>query len=150
MEHIVDDQAVFENFYRSLKNGGMLLISTPSDKGGSDVHEHDDNKNESESFIDEHVRDGYNAGQIQEKLKNAGFSKTEAKYSYGWPGKLSWKLSMKYPILMLNASKVFLVIIPFYYLLTYWLAFILNFIDVRKKHKTGTGLVVKAWKKEEG
>lgn len=33
MEHIEDDRAVFSNFYRNLKTGGWLLISTPSDKG---------------------------------------------------------------------------------------------------------------------
>ena len=35
---ILEDVAVFENICASLKPGGMLLISTPSDQGGSDVH----------------------------------------------------------------------------------------------------------------
>lgn len=93
MEHIAEDDAVFRNFYDSLKPGGMLLISTPSDQGGSDVH--DDHQT---SFIEEHVRDGYNKMEIQEKLANAGFGKIIARYQYGSPGKISWKLSMKYPI----------------------------------------------------
>ena len=63
MEHIEEDVLVFQNFYKSLKNNGILLISTPSDKGGSDVHS--DNE---ESFIDEHVRDGYSIKDITEKL----------------------------------------------------------------------------------
>jgi len=148
MEHIEEDMKVFENFSKSLKPGGMLLISTPSDKGGSDVHNHHDHyqNDGTASFIDEHVRDGYNIDEIQEKLKKGGFGKTEALYTYGWPGSLSWKLSMKYPILMLNISKVFYLVLPFYYLLTFWFALILNFFDVRLNHKTGTGLVVKAWK----
>ncbi len=54
MEHITDDIQVFKNFYQSLKSGGILLISTPSDQGGSDVHD-----DEEKSFIAEHVRDGY-------------------------------------------------------------------------------------------
>ena len=148
MEHIEEDVLVFNNFCKSLKQGGMLLVSTPSDQGGSDVHDHHDHyRNDgSQSFIDEHVRDGYNIDEIQEKLKKAGFTKTEAVYSYGWPGKISWKLSMKYPILMLNFSKAFYLVLPFYYLVTYWLAIILNFMDVKLTHKTGTGLIVKAWK----
>jgi SAM-dependent methyltransferase len=141
MEHILEDVEVFKNFHTSLKPGGMVLISTPSDQGGSDVHDHDH-----ESFIDEHVRDGYNIDEIQNKLKTAGFAKTEAKYNYGTPGKISWKISMKYPILMLNKSRIFFVILPFYYLVTFPLALILNYLDVNQKHKTGTGLVVKAWK----
>lgn len=141
MEHILEDVEVFKNFHKSLKPGGMVLISTPSDQGGSDVHDHDH-----ESFIDEHVRDGYNIDEIQEKLKIAGFSKTEARYNYGIPGKISWKISMKYPILMLNKSKVFFIILPFYYLITFPFALLLNYMDVNQTHKTGTGLIVKAWK----
>ncbi len=146
MEHILEDEMVFSNFYRSLKEDGFLLISTPSDQGGSDVHDHDHDDDGEGSFIDEHVRDGYNIQDIQEKLKRAGFNHTEAYYNYGTPGKISWKLSMKYPILMLNASKFFFVILPFYYLLTFPFALVLNYIDLAMKHKTGTGLIVKARK----
>ncbi|MEZ5148727.1 MAG: class I SAM-dependent methyltransferase [Bacteroidales bacterium] len=106
MEHIL--KMVFKNIHASLKPGGMILIRTPSDQGGSDVHDHDH-----ESFIDEHVRDGYNINEIQEKLKTAGFAKTEAKYSYGSPGKISWRLSMKYPILMLNYKLFLELFFPF-------------------------------------
>ena len=151
MEHIEEDVKVFENFHKSMKPGGILVISTPSDQGGSDVHHHhheeeDYANNGTASFVDEHVRDGYNIDEIQEKLKKAGFTKMEVHYTYGWPGKISWKLSMKFPILMLNTSKVFYIILPFYYLLTYWFAFLMNWLDVNMKHKTGTGLLVKAWK----
>lgn len=147
MEHIEEDEKVFSNFYKSLKPGGMLLVSTPSDQGGSDVHDHDHHENDgSHSFIDEHVRDGYGIEDINAKLKRAGFSKSEAFYQYGPPGKLSWKLSMKYPIVMLNTSYFFFIILPFYYLLTFPLSLLLNYLDVKGKHKTGTGLVAKAWK----
>jgi hypothetical protein len=117
------------------------LISTPSDQGGSDVHDEHDT-----SFISEHVRDGYNIIEIEEKLKSAGFSKVLAKYSYGFPGKISWKLSMKYPIILVNASKLFFILLPFYYLVTFPFCLIFNFFDLIGKHKTGTGLIVKAWK----
>lgn len=141
MEHILEDVEVFKNIHASLKPGGMLLISTPSDQGGSDVH-----GDEESSFIEEHVRDGYNIGEIQEKLKTAGFARTEARYSYGSPGKIAWRLSMKYPILMLGASKLFFIILPVYYLITYPFAFVLNYFDTYGNHMTGTGLIVKAWK----
>jgi hypothetical protein len=132
---------VFKNILAVLRPGGMLLISTPSDQGGSDVSGEGE-----ESFIGEHVRDGYGVEEIQQKLKTAGFSKTEVLYSYGWPGKISWRLSMKYPISLLSASRLFFVILPFYYLLVYPLCFLLNALDTRMKHPTGTGLIVKAWK----
>jgi SAM-dependent methyltransferase len=141
MEHILEDVEVFKNFYTSMAEGGVLLISTPSDQGGSDVH--DDHES---SFIGEHVRDGYNINEIKEKLTVAGFNNIEAKYSYGCPGKISWRLSMKYPIKMANISKAFLLILPFYYVIAYPISFILNIFDVCMKHKTGTGLIVIAKK----
>jgi SAM-dependent methyltransferase len=141
MEHILEDVLVFKNFHGSMKKGGMLLISTPSDQGGSDVHEGSDS-----SFIEEHVRDGYNIKEIEQKLLSAGFSKADARYSYGTPGKISWRLSMKYPIQLLGVSKLFFIILPFYYIVAYPISFVLNYFDVNMKHKTGTGLIVKAWK----
>jgi SAM-dependent methyltransferase len=141
MEHIEEDVLVFKNFYKSLKENGILLISTPSDKGGSDVH------NDKEvSFIDEHVRDGYSINDITGKLSLAGFRNIEAGYTYGKPGNISWRLSMKYPIKMLNASYLFFIILPFYYLIFFPVSVILNIFDLRLTHKTGTGLLVTARK----
>ncbi len=105
MEHILDDAAVFKNMYHSLKKGGILLISTPSDQGGSDADEHHG------SFIDEHVRDGYNINEIRDKLNSAGFSQIDVKYTYGVPGRISWLLSMKYPLLIWNTSRLFLILL---------------------------------------
>lgn len=145
MEHIEDDRAVFSNFYRSLKAGGWLIISTPSDKGGSDVHhEHDD------SFIDEHVRDGYNREEIAGKLSDAGFMDIETRYTYGRPGKISWKLSMKIPVLLLNRSWLFGLVLPFWYLLVMPFALILNCLDASGTHSEGTGLLVIAKKTVSG
>ena len=149
MEHIEEDEFVLKNYFTSLKKGGMLLISTPSDQGGSDVHHHDHDEyvnDGTHSFVDENVRDGYGIEEIAEKMKKAGFSKTEVFYQYGKPGKMGWKLSMKYPIVMLNKSYIFFIILPFYYLLTFPFVLILNWMDLTGKHKTGTGVVAKAWK----
>jgi SAM-dependent methyltransferase len=141
MEHIREDSLVFLNFFRSLKQNGILIISTPSDKGGSDVH----NETE-ESFIDEHVRDGYSITDITEKLSHAGFRNIEVGYTYGKPGNISWRLSMKYPIKMLNKSYFFFIILPFYYLIFFPVSVILNLFDLYLDHKSGTGLLVTARK----
>ncbi|MDI3521203.1 MAG: hypothetical protein PWR04_1191 [Anaerophaga sp.] len=146
MEHIEDDRKVFRNFYESLIPGGMLLISTPSDKGGSDSYEHGD---EVTGFIDEHVRDGYSIEDITRKLSDAGFSEIDARYTYGKPGHIAWKWSMKYPIMMLNSSKLFFLILPFYYLIVWPFCCVLNYLDTRKQHSAGTGLLVKAFKPEK-
>jgi SAM-dependent methyltransferase len=144
MEHIEEDVKVFQNFFASLTDNGLLLISTPSDKGGSDAHDH--NEDEVSGFIDEHVRDGYNIDEIKDKLRIAGFTKIDARYQYGTPGKISWNLSMKFPIKMLGFSKLFFLLMPFYYLIVFPVSALLNGVDVGKKHKTGTGLIVTAYK----
>ena len=141
MEHLQEDGVVFNNFYTSLKKNGTILISTPSDKGGSDVHHVDEH-----SFIDEHVRDGYGIEEITEKLLTAGFKNIKAIYTYGKPGNISWHLSMKYPIKMLNISSFFFIILPFYYIVFYPFSIILNIFDLCLTHKTGTGLLVTAGK----
>lgn len=141
MEHIEEDEKVFKNFCNALRESGTLIISTPSDKGGSDVHSEGD-----DSFIGEHVRDGYSKNDITEKLSRAGFSKIDVSYTYGIPGTISWRLSMKYPIKMLNTSYLFFIVIPFWYLIFFPLSLILNYFDLIINHKEGTGLLVIARK----
>ena len=141
MEHIEEDNLVFLNFFNALKQGGNLVISTPSDKGGSDVNHHGD-----ESFIDEHVRDGYNLDDLKQTLREIGFSSVTARYTYGKPGSLAWRLTMKYPVKLLNISGIFWIILPFYYILVMPLALILNLLDVNMTHRSGTGLIVNAIK----
>jgi len=141
MEHIEEDRTVFSNFFRSMNQGGRLIISTPSDKGGSDVH----GENE-ESFIGEHVRDGYGTGEITAKLTGAGFSTVKASYTYGIPGSIAWRLSMKYPVTALSYSKLFFILLPLWYLVVIPFCLVLNLLDLKMKHREGTGLLVIAEK----
>jgi SAM-dependent methyltransferase len=139
MEHISEDEKVFLNFFNALKPGGYLIISTPSDKGGSDVHSEGES-----SFIEEHVRDGYGIEDITGKLTDAGFINIKISFTYGIPGSISWRISMKYPIKMLEISKLSFLILPLYFLLFFPVAVILNIFDLYIIHKTGTGLLVTA------
>ncbi len=143
MEHIEEDEQVFLNFYKSMKPGSLLLISTPSDQGGSDVKDDGDS-----SFIEEHVRDGYPADEIRKKLLKAGFDRVEVQYTYGTPGSIAWRLSMKYPMLLLGRSKAFLIILPIYYLIIMPPVLVLNLLDLNINHRKGTGLLVQARKKQ--
>jgi hypothetical protein len=113
------------------------VISTPSDQGGSDVHSGDDT-----SFIGEHVRDGYGMEEIKEKLHTAGYEDVTVNYTYGAPGSIAWRLSMKYPVIMLSASKLFFIFLPFYYLAVMPFVLALNLADLNVKYEKGTGLLV--------
>ena len=142
MEHIFEDELVFRNFSKALKKGGMLLINTPSNLGGSDAHSEDD-----ESFIEEHARIGYSKEDITEKISKAGLVVTDFSYSYGKFGTISWRFGIKYPILIAGASKFFILLLPFYYLFTLWFVLILMWLDVKTDNKEGTGVLLVAEKK---
>ncbi|MBK7632183.1 MAG: class I SAM-dependent methyltransferase [Ignavibacteriales bacterium] len=135
MEHIEDDVKVFNNFYKALKKDGYLLINTPSIYGGSDVHEDED-----ESFIGEHARVGYSKEDLENKLHPLGFVTNQVKYTYGFWGDKAWRLGIKYPIMLVNASKFLFVLLPFYYLVTFPFTFIMMLIDINSNNKIGAGI----------
>lgn len=130
LEHIEDDLAVLKNFLAALKPGGYLIISTPSDL------------DEAARFTAEHVRPGYNKQELEDKLRLAGFDIEKSIYTYGFFGKLSWLLMMKYPLQLISRKKLFL--LPFYYLFAYPVAELLMQADLKCKNKRGTGLLVVA------
>jgi SAM-dependent methyltransferase len=142
MEHIQEDVQVFRNFNQALKPGGKVLINTPSNLGGSDANDEED-----ASFIGEHARNGYSVDDITRKLKSAGFQLESVTYTYGPVGIVAWRLGIKYPMLMLNKSKLFFFILPFYYLLTIWFTLLLMYFDYAAKNRRGSGLLVVAVKK---
>lgn len=135
MEHIEDDVVVFNNFYRALKPGGFLMINTPSVYGGSDAQEGGD-----ESFIGEHARVGYSFEDLEAKLNPIGFSVYQKRYTYGFWGDNAWRLGIKYPMIMLNASKIFFIILPFYYLITLPFTFFMMYVDYSRNNKIGAGV----------
>lgn len=142
MEHIPDDVAVFRNYHRALKPGGLLIVNTPSDQGGSDAHSQDE-----ESFIEEHARNGYGEEEIRAKLADAGLEVLSFAYSYGKWGMLSWRLAMKYPMTMLNVHKLFFVVLPLYYVVTFPFAILLMIADYLKRNESGAGIVLVAQKR---
>lgn len=139
MEHILEDVTVFKHFHRVLRPGGVVIINTPSDQGGSDSHGEGD-----ESFIGEHVRDGYGREEMRAKLAEAGLEADLVDYTYGPFGSLAWRLTIKWPMVWLNATFLSVVLLPFWYALVLLPSLVLNAIDVSSKNRTGTGLIVVA------
>ena len=135
MEHIQDDIKVFSNFYRALKKGGYLLINTPSIFGGSDVHSDED-----ESFVGEHARVGYSREELENKLIPLGFNTYKCQYTYGFWGDKAWRLGIKYPMVLLNISKIFFMVLPIYYLVTFPLTFLMMVLDFNLNNKIGSGI----------
>ncbi len=141
MEHIEDDRGVFRNFARVLRPGGSVIINTPSDQGGSDVQADSD-----ESFIGEHVRDGYPMHELKGKLSDAGLETYEATYTYGRWGGIGWRLLVKYPMQLLGQTFAWAIVLPVYYVIAFPAGMVLNALDVAASKPTGTGLIVRARK----
>ena len=135
MEHIENDVKVFQNFYKALKKDGFLIINTPSIYGGSDAHEDED-----ESFISEHARIGYSFEDLEAKLKPIGFSVYQKRFTYGFWGDKAWRLGIKLPMLMLNKTRLFFVLLPVYYILTFPFTFLMMYVDYSGKNKVGAGI----------
>ncbi|SDK77874.1 SAM-dependent methyltransferase [Catalinimonas alkaloidigena] len=141
LTYIQDDVQVLTNMYRALKPGGMLLICSPSRQAGTSTLDGADAMQ-----LDSRIRPGYDKQELREKLCAAGFRKIAMRYIYGRAGRLSWLLSMKYPATLLQRSSAFLWLLIPYYMVVYPFCFVLNWLDMRWNHRSGMGLLVKAWK----
>lgn len=136
LEHIEEDEQVLKNFRKVLAANGKLIISSPS------------NFDEAAKFTEEHVRPGYSKQEILDKLQRNGFEIVDFQYSYGKLGHLAWILIMKKPMQLLEKSRYNFLLLPFYYLFVYPLAFVLMLLDLYGKNSIGTGVLVVGKAKE--
>ena len=142
MEHIAEDVLVFRNFFRALKPGGVLFINTPSNLGGSDADSPDD-----ASFIEEHARNGYGEEEMRTKLSSVGFAVESIRYTYGPWGDRYWRIAIKIPMVLVNRSRLFFFLLPFYYLIALPISLPMMVLDYTSENTRGTGLNVVARKK---
>jgi SAM-dependent methyltransferase len=132
LEHITDDLQVLKNFRVALKEGGKLIISSPS------------NLDKAAEFTEEHVRPGYSKEDITSKLNEAGFKIRSFEYSYGFWGHLYWLLALKTPMNILKKSIfLFPLLIP-YYLISYPVCYLFMRLDMKWKNRRGTGIIIVA------
>jgi len=141
MEHILDDRAVFRGFEAVLRPGGYAVVNTPSDLGGSGVTEAGE-----ESFIGEHVREGYPYAELREKLETAGLPVVGHEYTYGPAGSLAWRLLVKGPIQALNRSWALAPLVALYYVPALPVGLALNALDLARPNARGTGHLMVARK----
>ncbi len=144
MEHIPEDETVFEHFEGVLKPGGHVIVNTPSTLGGSDVQEEGD-----ESFIGEHVREGYGRDELADKLRGAGLEPVKALYTYGPYGSAAWRGLIKWPMQMLGATWASFLFLPLYYAAVLPVGLLLNAADVERDNERGTGLFMVARRPSE-
>jgi SAM-dependent methyltransferase len=134
LEHIEDDRAVLTNLHHALKDGGHLIISTPS------------NLDEAARYTEEHVRPGYDKSELEAKLRDAGFKIISSRFSYGPFGALAWKLQMQIPLDMLSATLFNALVLVLWYPMFIPLMELLMRLDMLKENDHGNGIIIVAQK----
>jgi len=137
MEHVEEDEKVFANLRDSLRENGFFLVATPSTSQPSDMEGH-----EFHSVVGEHVREGYAESELRRKLEGVGFRILWMKRTYGPWGNIAWHLLQRFPMRLLDISKIFAVLILPYYLLVYLPAAFCMAMDVRVHNTHGGGWLV--------
>lgn len=132
MEHIENDQPVFENFYKALKPGGALILTSPIDKT---VSYYEPTKR---------FRNGYDFHALRDQLKAAGFHHVKMHYSYSVSGRLAQHLCLKWPMSLARFSSFLVFLLAPYYVLILPFVLVLNYIDTYKPHRRGHGMIVRA------
>lgn len=134
LEHIEEDVKVMKNLAKSLKNGGTLLIHSPS-------HFSEEDAGEDDSFVGEHARAGYSKRQIFKKLEAVGLSPVEVHYTYGFWGHKAWVLSVKWPMIWINKMGfVSLLLLLIYYPVVLPFCLVMNAADLFTKNEKGNGV----------
>ncbi|MDM8521736.1 class I SAM-dependent methyltransferase [Desulfococcaceae bacterium HSG8] len=88
LEHIEDDLAALKSLYGTLESGGILVLHVPS------LYRRYPIWKKSLNFdVETHVRTGYEPGEIQEKVRQVGFSIRESGFTYGFFETLANNLS---------------------------------------------------------
>ncbi len=111
-----------------LRDGGHVIVNTPSDQAGSGTKTRGE-----EGFVDEHVRPGYGLAALQEKMEEAeeaGLETVRARHTYGTYGSKAWRILVKWPIRMPAATRLAFAVLPVYYLAALPAGLVLNAMDV--------------------
>ena len=141
LHYIEDDRALLDNIYRSLKPNGTILISVPICYSEFDLF-----PIRSQKSTLTPVRRGYKKLKLLKKVKDAGFKVEYSSFTYGKAGKLAYNLSILFPLKVLQLSKIFAIILPFYLIIFLPISLLLNVFDMLIKKTRGEGIIIKAVK----
>lgn len=144
LEYIEKDAQAVTNMYAALKPGGQLLLSVRSDKNFP-LQPNLSNKLTS----NQEVVHRYNNFDVKKLLRDGGFKKCKARYSYGISGRISTILGISLPNQLLNRHENYLYFLPLYFLVLYPIIILLNAVDAYIGHSEGAEVVAVATKSRE-
>lgn len=88
LEHVKEDEQVLQNFFMSMKPGGVLVVHVPHFYRRWPVFKWTENFD-----VPEHVRPGYHLAEIKERVERAGFVISKEGFGYGFIENLMNNLS---------------------------------------------------------
>lgn len=88
LEHVADDQGVMRRFFKSMRQGGVLLVHVPHYYRRWPVFRRDVNFD-----VPGHVRPGYRMEDIEKLIEGAGFTVINKGFSYGFLENLANNIS---------------------------------------------------------
>ena len=134
LEHIKEDERVIKNLSNTLREGGLFLMHSPS-------HYSEEDADEDDTFVGEHARTGYSKADIEKKMMEADLLPVKTHYTYGRWGRLSWILTIKWPmILFTKFGMAAALILLLYYPLVLLLSLLMNYLDLHTKNEKGNGI----------
>lgn len=141
LEYLEDVEDVLKRFARAVKPGGNLLIYVPSDHYTPQQIEEN-----ARLFGTSNKLNSFNLMRLKVAMRNAGFPKVRARYTYGKPGATSWLISQYFPVKITNFWSGFFYLMPLYYLIIAPVCLVLNYLDTHMGHTEGKGILMKGYK----
>ena len=133
LEHIEHDGDLLKRFFRALKPRGSLIVSTPTV-----YRKHlKDGK-----FVDEHFREGYSDEEVRQKFGETGFFLDKILYGYGFWGDLSWRLSIRNTMKLMEYGFWGKLLAFFYLPFVFPVTLIFMVLDFWWPNKRGTGFII--------
>ena len=129
--NVTEAALVLENLHRSLRDNGLLLATV---------------RRRSPDIPPVRPAYGYEMAEIKQKLKDAGFKKVKAHFTGGVAGQAARNIGVRFPLWLLKISRLFAVLIPFYFMLAIPLVVLLNWLDSHTAQMSGKGILVLARK----
>lgn len=89
---------------------------------------------------------GYEMNELKQLFKEHGFRKVKAHYYEGHAGQLGRTVGVRIPLTLLRFSRLFAVIMPFYFILAIPVVVGLNWVDSHTAQTSGQGILLLARK----
>lgn len=89
---------------------------------------------------------GYEMDELKQLFRTHGFHKVKAHFYEGYAGQFGRIIGVKIPLSLLRFSRLFAVLLPFYYVLAIPFVVVLNWVDSHTAQTSGKGIILLARK----